>query len=344
MNKVKDPKRTKTSEKRLEHHPFNEFPPLDFQGIDADQLPEVHVEEEEFIDADRRSADLFAPGGSVKPQTTRNVKQNSFAENQALKSQSNYSEWLNSQRDSRLKGSYHEKLKLDDLNYESKGSSLQKKTMQPTAKAKKNLKIEGATATKRQLIVGPGLASVPSTTKAKNDRNKKIHGETQVLKNQYKTNKAAPKSNHPSFIQGTGSTKQILSSNENTHLGSGQLSGRRALTKKMLGKVVKTSKLDLDPIKRKEAQLSSTQKISAAKLPHKGLGSGRLTTDLTAKKTSERSFKKPTAATSTPLGSPTVLHPSLVPNKHANRQNPYATVQSVMGLQSSAPTMKKTTI
>ena len=78
MNKVKDPKRTRTSEKRLEHHPFNEFPPLDFQGIDADQLPEVHVEEEEFIDADRRSTELFAPGGSVKPQTTRNVKQNSL--------------------------------------------------------------------------------------------------------------------------------------------------------------------------------------------------------------------------------------------------------------------------
>lgn len=87
----------------------------------------------------------------------------------------------------------------------------------------------------------------------------------------------------------------------------------------MLGKVVKTSKLDLDPIKRKEAQLSSTQKISAAKLPHEGLGSGRLTSDLAAKKTSERSFKKPTAAASTPLGSPTVLHPSLVPSKHANR-------------------------
>ena len=78
--------------------------------------------------------------------------------------------------------------------------------MQPTAKAKKNLKLEGATVTKRQLMVGPGLASVPSTTKAKNDR-KKMHGETQILKNQYKTSKAAPKSNHPSFIQGTGSTK-----------------------------------------------------------------------------------------------------------------------------------------
>lgn len=57
------------------------------------------------------------------------MKQSSFVENQVLKSQSNYSEWLNSQRDSRLKGSYHEKLKLDDLNHESKNSSLKKKTM-----------------------------------------------------------------------------------------------------------------------------------------------------------------------------------------------------------------------
>lgn len=146
----------------------------------------MHVEEEEFIEADQRSANFSTPGGFFKPQTTRNVKQNSFADNQAMKSQSNYSEWLNSQRDSRLKGSYHEKMKLDDLKYENKGSNALKKTMQPipspapssnftrpAAKVKKNLKIEDPTLTKRSLIAGTrGIKTLPSTTKGKNDRNR----------------------------------------------------------------------------------------------------------------------------------------------------------------------------
>lgn len=128
MNKEKQAKARKTAAKLHDENAFHEIAQLDYQGIETDQLPEVHVEEEEFIEADPRSANFFTPGGLFKPQTTRNVKHNSFADNQAMKSQSNHSEWLNSQRDSRLKGSYHEKMKLDDLNYESKVSKALKKS------------------------------------------------------------------------------------------------------------------------------------------------------------------------------------------------------------------------
>lgn len=239
--------------------------------MDTDQLPEVHVEEEEFIETEQRSAHLFTPGGFFKPQTTRNVKHNSFADNQAMKSQSNYSEWLNSQRDSRLQGSYHEKMKLDDLKYENKGSNTMKKTMQPIpspapsstnappTKMKKNLKIENPTLTKRSFISGAaGIKTLPSTTKGKNDRNRQFQDEAvQQTAHQYRTNKTGTKGNHPKVAQGTGSSKQILSSNQ---LNSSRKAGTN---NKILGKVVKTSKLDLETVKRKEALMSSSHLVGA---------------------------------------------------------------------------------
>ena len=112
-------------------------------------------------------------------------------------------------------------MKLDDLKYENKGSNALKKTMQPipspapggnfarpAVKVKKNLKIEDPTLTKRSLIAGTrAIKTLPSTTKGKNDRNRQFQAETQVINNQYRTNKVAMKSNHPTVAQGTGSSK-----------------------------------------------------------------------------------------------------------------------------------------
>lgn len=76
-----------TMEKIHQPNYFNEIPPLDFHGMDMDQLPEVKVEEDDFIDADPgRSTEFFTTGALFKPQTTRNVKHNSFADNQVMKS------------------------------------------------------------------------------------------------------------------------------------------------------------------------------------------------------------------------------------------------------------------
>lgn len=74
----------------------------------------------------------------------------------------------------------------------------------------------------------------------------------------------------------------------------------------------------------------------------KGLASGRPNADINAKKASERSFKKAGLNTSTRFGSPNARHPMVGPNsKLVNSQKQYASVQSMLGPQSS---VKKTLI
>ena len=114
------------------------------------------------------------------------------------------------------------------------------------------------------------------------------------------------------------------------------------ITTKMLGKVVKTSKLDLETAKSKEAEMSASHLVSSRPFPRGGLGSGRLNADLHATKASERSLKRPGINAPNYHGSPTALQAVVGPNKQqVSSQKQYASVQSMLGPQSLA---KKTTI
>lgn len=55
--------------------------------------------------------------GLFNAQTARPGNYNSFHENQAVRSRSDYSEWVASQKGQTMKGSYHEKMRMEDLKY-----------------------------------------------------------------------------------------------------------------------------------------------------------------------------------------------------------------------------------